>query len=438
MAIGARKRLSVVEYGAPADLAAQIASAAGIDKGHAGRLIDAAGERIARTLGFNTNPIQTDAKGTRISDVAGMIRLAPSLELEIAPKFLGLEETDSTWREDFYYLANLSRHGRLLASERLRAASGAPQDLAALVARSLATMYRDNRRKPLRAYRTARELSFSIEGDIDPFDLQFPDADGYPQDVIRYDRRNAFNASIVGAAKSLLPGVSDPVAVKELLRVIEDLPQQSRPEPYRTKKVPGRSRGWQPVIDLSNDVLRGLGISYKTGTAAAPGYVVGTWQTWEHLLMVAARFSFGRDAVRAQKEQRLGTRQRATSAETSALNVFPDLLITANESRFVLDAKYKTNSEKGRLRISEADTYEAFAFSKATDCKSVVLAYPALPGKQQLPIGRVDLFERIIIDKTRIYGVQVEVRGISRKGGLTAFSGRMRSELTDLLTGAEG
>ena len=141
----------------------------------------------------------------------------------------------------------------------------------------------------------------------------------------------------------------------------------------------------------------------------------------------------GRDAVRAQRERRLGTRQRATSAETSAFNVIPDLLITANESRFVLDAKYKTNSDKGKLRISEADTYEAFAYSKATDCESVVLAYPALPGKQQLPIGQVDLFERINIDKTRIYGVQVEVRGISRKGGLAAFSRRLQLELTELL-----
>lgn len=433
MAIGARKRFSVVEYGPSTDLAGQIASASGVNRDKAWRLIDGAGERIARTLGFNTNPVQTDAKGTRVSDVAGMIRLAPSLELEISPKFLGVDETDSNWREDFYYLANLSRHGRLLASERLRAASGAPQDLAALVARSLAGMYRDNRRKPLRAYRTARETSFSIEGDIDPFDLQFPDADGYPQDIIRYDRRNSFNASIVGAAKTLLPDVSDPVAVKELLRLIEDLPQQGRPDPFRARKVPARSRAWQPIIDLSNDVLRGLGISYKIGMAAAPGYVVGTWQTWEHLLTVAARFGYGLDVVRAQKEQRLGTRQRSSSAEASAFNVLPDLLITA-ETRFILDAKYKTNSEKGKLRISEADAYEALAFSKATGCESVVLAYPALPGKQRLPLGQVDLFERISIDETQIYGVQIEVRGISQKGGLTSFSKEMCSGLTKLLT----
>jgi hypothetical protein len=337
---------------------------------------------------------------------------------------------------NFYYLANLSLHGRLLASERLRATSGAPRDLSALVARALAGMYRDNRRKPLRAYRTMRETSFSIEGDIDPFDLQLPDADGFPQEVTRYDRRNPFNASIIGAAKALLPDVSDPIAVNGLLRVIEDLPQQDRPDPFRARRAPGRSRAWQPAIDLSNDILRGLGLSYKSGAAAAPGYVVGTWQTWEHLLMVAARFGFGRNAVRAQTQHQLGTRRRSISAGASPLNVLPDLLITA-DSRFLLDAKYKTNSEKGRLRISEADAYEALAFSKATDCEIVVLAYPALPGRERLPLGQVLLFERIDIDKTRIYGVQVEVRGIARKGGLTAFSGRMHSQLTELLSSAE-
>jgi hypothetical protein len=437
MAIGERRRLSVVEYGQAIDLAGQIAAAARIDRNKAWRMIDAAGGRIARTLGFNANPIQTDARGTRVSDVAGMIRLAPSLELEIAPKFLGLDESDSGWREDFYFLANLSRHGRLLASERLRASGGAPRDLAALVARALAGMYRDSRRKPLRTYRTMRETSFAIEGDIDPFDLQFPDADGFAQDVIRYDRRNPFNASIVGAAKALLPDVSDPIAVKELSRVIEDLPQQGRPDPFRARNVPGRSRAWKPTIDLSNDILSGLGLSYKSGAATAPGYVIGTWQAWEHLLVVAARFGFGRNAVRVQAEHTLGIRRRSMSAGDSPLKVFPDLLITA-DSRFILDAKYKTNSEKGRLRISEADTYEALAFSKATDCEIVVLAYPALPGKERLPLGQVLLFEQIEIDKIRIYGVQVEVRGISQKGGLTAFSGRMHSGLTALLSSAEG
>ena len=434
MRAGARRRFSLIEYGHPVDLATEISANVGIDRDKARLLIERAGERVAHTLGFSSNPIQTDAAGTRVADLAGMIRLGPSLELEIAPKFLGLDADDPRWREDFYFLANLSRHGRLLASERLRASGGAPRDLAALVARSLAGMYRDNRRKPLRSYRRSLETSFSIDGEVDPFDLRFPDSDGFAQEIVRYDRRNPFNSSIVGAAKDLLPEVSDPIAVAELVRIIEDLPGQGRPKPTRMQRVPGRARVWQPTVDLSNDVLRGLGVSYKYGAATAPGYVVGTWRTWEDLLVVASRFAFGRDVVRVQPGHQLGTRTRKSGA-ASALKVFPDLMITTGPSalRFIVDAKYKSNSEKGRVRISEADVYEALAFARATMCDTVVLAYPALPVGLHPAPGQRLLFEQISVEKTRIHGVQMEVRGISQRGGLEGFSDKMRQGLSEIL-----
>jgi len=437
MPIGARRRFSLIEYGQPVDLAADISATAGIDRGKARQLIEQAGERVARTLGFSSNPIQADANGIRVADVAGMIRLGPSLELEIAPKFLGLDRNEPRWREDFYFLANLSRHGRLLASERLRGSSGAPKDFAALVARSLAGMYRDNRRKPLRAYRRTQEMSFSIDGEVDPYDLSHPGPDGFAQEIVRYDRRNPFNASIVGAAKELLPEVSDPIAVAELVRIIEDLPEQGRPAPSRTQKVPGRARAWQPTLDLSNDVLRGLGVSYKYGPASMPGYVVGTWRTWEDLLVVASRFAFGRDVVRVQLGHQLGTRTRTPSGGASAFNVFPDLMITTGSSgfRFILDAKYKSTYDKGRVRISEADVYEALAFARATTCDTVVLAYPALPSNSPLPLGQVLSFEQVSVDKTRIYGVQIEVRGISQRAGLKTFSARMQQDLSEIVVG---
>jgi 5-methylcytosine-specific restriction enzyme subunit McrC len=435
MPAGSRRRFSLVEYGQPVDLTADIAVAAGVDRGKARELLERAGERVARTLGFSSNPIQIDANGIRVVDVAGMIRLGPSLELEIAPKFLGLDRDDPRWREDFYFLANLSRHGRLLASERLKASSGAPRDLAALVARSLAGMYRDNRRKPLRSYRRAQEMSFSIDGEVDPFDLRHPGPDGFAQEIVRYDRRNPFNASIVGAAKELLPEVSDPIAVAELVRIIEDLPEQGQPSPTRMQRVPGRAREWQPAIDLSNDVLRGLGVSYKRGVASAPGYVVGTWRTWEDLLVVASRLAFGRDVVRVQPQHQLGTRTRTPSGGASAFNVFPDLMITTGSPgfRFLLDAKYKSNSEKGRVRISEADVYEALAFARATACDTVVLAYPALPSNSPLQLGQVVSFEMVSVDKTSIYGVEIEVRGISRRGGLKLLSDTMHQGLNEIV-----
>lgn len=280
MRAGSRQRLQLIEYGPSIDLVGRIATATGVDKPRAHQMVVAAGDRAARTLGLSSSPIQFDAGGVRAIDIAGMIRLGPSLELEIAPKFLGLDAQYPRWREDFYFLANLSRHGRLLASERLRASGGATEDLSALVARSLAGMYWDNRRRPLRTYRRSTEQDVFIEGETDPLEIKFPSADGFVQEMVRYDRRNAFNASILAAAKELLPEVSDPGATAGLSRLIADLPAQGLPKSGRPRRLPARMVAWQPVVDVANDVLNGLGISMRDGFASAPGYLLNTWRAW--------------------------------------------------------------------------------------------------------------------------------------------------------------
>ena len=171
--------------------------------------------------------------------------LTPSLELEVAPKFLGLDDTDAAWREDFFFLSTLSRHGRLLASERLSASGGAPRDLSTLVARSITSMYEARKRRPLRSYHRVCESDFFINGDPDPVDLIFPSPDGFEQEIIRFDRRNGWNADIVAAAKELLPEVSDPLAASSLVRLIEDLSPQNAPV-NRRKPIPARQRAWKP------------------------------------------------------------------------------------------------------------------------------------------------------------------------------------------------
>lgn len=100
--VNPRTRLSLIEYGTPVDLSRAIAEAIGVDRTKANSLLLEAGSRIASSLRLSYNPISVDAKGTRAIDFAGLIRLAPSLELEVAPKFLGLDDTDAAWREDFF------------------------------------------------------------------------------------------------------------------------------------------------------------------------------------------------------------------------------------------------------------------------------------------------------------------------------------------------
>jgi len=54
----ARRRISLVEYGQPVDIIKDIADETRIDRGKARLLIERAGERVARTLGSNSNPFK--------------------------------------------------------------------------------------------------------------------------------------------------------------------------------------------------------------------------------------------------------------------------------------------------------------------------------------------------------------------------------------------
>lgn len=426
-----RKRLSLVEYGAPVDLSREISTAIGVDRTKANSLLIDAGSRAASSLGLNYNPISVDASGARAIDFAGLIRLAPSLELEVAPKFLGLDDVDTAWREDFFFLSTLSRHGRLLATERLSASGGTPRDLSTLVARSITSMYEARKRRPLRSYRKVREADFFVDGDPDPTDLIFPSPDGFEQELIRFDRRNGWNADVLAAAKELLPEVSDPWAVGSLVRLIEDLSPQSRPA-GRRKPIPARHRAWRPLHELSVDVLQGLGLSYKQGQAHAPGYLVSTWRVWEDLLTVAARLGFGRSTMVPQKGFALGIKTKVSTGAVSKLSVFPDCVIECDGTRprMLLDAKYKGHIEKRQLRITEADIYEALAFSQATGCNLVALAYPAQPDDMPKPVGTCVVFEKIQVGAVRIIGVQIESRLISKSGALRTFSANLATGLS--------
>lgn len=429
---GSRVRFSLVEYGAPVDLCKEIASATGFERSRAVQLLLDAGNRAARSLGLSYNPIVIDSRGVRSIDLAGLIRLGPSLELEIAPKFLGLDNADARWREDFFFLSTLSRHGRLLASEGLSSSGGAPRDLSTLVARSMSSMYQTRKRRPLRSYRRVMESDFFIDGDPDPTDLIFPSADGFEQDVIRFDRRNAWNGAIHTAAKVLLPEVGDPSVASVLVRLIEDLSPQSWHGGGSRKPIPARHRAWSPLHDLSVDVLNGLGMNYKQGRAHAPGYLVSTWQIWEDLLTIGCRIGFGRAAVSPQKGFMLGSRSKiAAGARTSAVSVFPDCVIESDGLRhkFLLDAKYKGHVERGVLRIAEADIYESLAFAKASGCARIILAYPALPSSSALPPGSCTPFERVEIEGVLIVGTQVETRAISKSGALKEFAEKLKLQL---------
>lgn len=159
------QRFTAIEYAKPASLHEEIARGTDLSPTRAQDLLLRAGDRVRAILGLESVPLALSGEKVQFQNVAGLLVLASGLELEIAPKFLG---NVPGWREDFFLLATLSHHGRLLDGENLKSSAHTSSDLATLIGRSLIEMYWRNQRRPLRTYRRLQMQEFAIEGDFDP------------------------------------------------------------------------------------------------------------------------------------------------------------------------------------------------------------------------------------------------------------------------------
>jgi len=433
-------RWSLTEYGQAKNIVGPISEKLKLERVRVRDFFLSAGHRAKDALKFSDIPLSIIGDSVRAVNMAGLLRVAPGIEIEIAPKFLGLDSDNPRWREDFFFLATLSHHGRLLNSDKLKAKTGDRGDLHILVARALIEMFKSNERRPLRTYRKKIDFDFSFDGDVDPESIILPEPDGFEQTSIVYSRQNAYNSTILAATREILPSLRDPGIIAQLERMVQALsPQKNGNSTARHSKLPSRARRWQSLHDLSVDVLNGFGLSFSTGSARAPGYIFDTWRVWEDTLNISLRIGFKNANVKTQDPSVLGKRFRVidnVKLSPSNASVIPDIKIVGNDQtipRFLVDAKYKGRIEKGRTRITEADLYESLAFSKATKCEVVVLAYPAIPVDRKRTLGSVETFEIIEVDNVFILGVEIETRGISSTGGLSRFSNKCAACLEELV-----
>lgn len=387
--------------------------------------------RVRRLLRLETSPVSWTDAGLQFQNIAGILAVAPQLELEIAPKFLG---NSPGWREDFFLLATLSAHGRLLDREGLSSSSHETSDLATLIGRNLVEVYNQNRRRPLRAYRRLSHTSFSIEGDFEPESLSVPDEDGFDQEVTTFTSENIYNTTIGRAAARLSTIVPDVETRARLERMARALPDRRSALRLRDRRLPSRSRSWQPVYDLAVDVLRGFGGTFDPKSLFAPGFVVRTWQVWEDLVSWGLRLEFGAMRLSLQRQYRLGS--RTVAGKDSAVNVRPDAVLsvdTEDGPRLVIvDSKYKGNADRLDRSVSTSDIYEALAFSRATGISNITLVYPMMVGVGQgVParVGHANTIATISVDDTEIRAIEVGVCGISKTGGLRRFARSLRSEV---------
>lgn len=425
------QRFTAIEYAKPSALHEEIARRSNVSVATARELLLRAGDRVRGTLGLESVPLSFSADRLQFQNVAGLLVLASGIELEIAPKFLG---SAPGWREDFFLLAMLSHHGRLLDNEGLKSSARANSDLASLIGRSLIEMYWKNQRRPLRTYRRLHHEGFALEGDFDPEDISVPSEEGFPQSVTSFTRENPYNAIIRAAAAGLAPVVPDVETRLRLERLAQHLPHQPRPLRLQDRRLPTRSKAWQPTFDLSLDILRGLGGAYDPKNALAPGYVMQTWQVWEQLISLSLRNAFSPKNVQLQSSNKLGTRTH--DSVIRALNVFPDAIVsiagTAGVRRIIVDAKYKGHVDRSSKSISNADIYESLAFARATGISEVALVYPrpvegALTSSDE--VGSAAEFAGAVADGVQIRAIELGVCGISGQRGLKRFADALAKTL---------
>lgn len=428
-------RFAVAEYGPATPIVAEMAAATGRSVPEVRRLVNERGARLAAMLRLSDSPLVASGNSISAEGIAGLVRLDRGIELGVAPKFLGVGSDEASWAGDFFFLAMLSRHGYLLARESIASTRGT-SDLLTLLGNALVDMYWQLHRRPLKAYRNLPEQSFFLDGEVDPFDLKSPGVDGFEQKVFQFTKANETNAVFKLAATTLASQVRSHQLQERLRRLATHLGHQ--PDPPRwgleTWRLPARARVWQPVFDLSVDIISGVGSGLRPGQRRGPGFVVNTWRVWQDLLTVAARAHFGRTYTLAEKSKFLGRRADEGTGHSKDFMVYPDLSIEHQDApHFIVDAKYKGRAGHRGFRITESDIYESMAFSRASNGCPVVLAYPRTSDRPVLELGRLTVLERVSIGETQIIAADVEVRGISIKGGLPQFCAAFGRGLLDVV-----
>lgn len=431
-------RARVTELLPSCEAVAALTAGTGRSPSDLARLCANASARLQGELKLQEPPLAIAGSSLTCNGVAGLVQVAPGLELEVAPKFLGFEWAG--WKEDLYTLALLSEHGQLFVREDVQAVTTRSGDLVQLVARTFVREIETHRRWPLRVYRQREWRDFEIEGEVDVEDLRLPDADGFAQTAPVFDAANPYNTEIRRAAETLHGAVRDPGLQQRLARAAASLSPADRRR-RASPRVPSRHRRWQQVYELARHINGGGGASLDPGALSSPGFAVNTWRTWEQLVNLLLRLAFRGFSVHAQNTAVLGER-RTGLGRRSAVLVTPDNVIEPSPlpdggARLVADAKYR--SRVGRKNaIAAGDLYESLAFALAARSEVVVLIYPDVPYASPPELGRVQAFDMVEAHGISVVAVMVDVRGIGGQGGLRRMADGLRASLPAAVGSAVG
>ena len=422
-----RQRLTLPEAGAAVSLS-RLAGIVGVSVRSLHDLFSVSSERLRRQLRLRGDPFSLASRTVRTGGIAGIVRLAQTVELEIAPKCFNPERPD--WHSDFLLLASVAKLGRIYRREHVTA-SLSPSNANVVSLMGAVFLYEFERliRVPIREYRRSTWRSPIFEGEPEYAEIWDARPEGYLQSGPVFSATNDFMGTIVEAATYLGNTSADRGLGQRLIRLASAFPN---PVSGRThNRVPGRHARWQYLYDLAVAVTSGFGLHFgPSGALLAPGFVLNTERSWEDLLAIT--LTAQGSALRAQVKppSRLGVRHPGGGAFLT----YPDIVLRPpgfGES-IVVDAKYKGTASKPIDRISADDLYQALAFLTAQGCNTAILVFPWVGPPSDSAPGDLIQFDEVYVDCRRVVGVSVTTDGISGRRGLAKFGNRFGRSLLEI------
>lgn len=373
----------------------------------------------------------------RFVGIAGIIALKTNVRIEIIPKFL--DPTSNEWREDFIAIVLLTRYGRLIHNIPISSKPTKNLDLYEIVAESWINLFESNSRRIFRTYINSGWTDFSLDGEPDEEDLNFPSDKGFFQKGLKLSRSNQVNRILFSAAKLLANKISSPRIIERLDKAITILEHSTKENGIKKNSqfTLKRPTDWSSLIELSRTILMNYSLGFsEIGSAFLPGYVISTQFAWEKLMLIATRRAFPNHVI-VKTKYGYGLRT-LRSGDQKDLTVTPDITIKGDdgEIKLLLDSKYKPLAQDPRSSkaiISAGDIYEAIAHLSATQTKTILLLYPQFHGLDSpaaTPNYSLETFQK---GDERVIAVSIEVSGMSKRKGISLLSERIESVVANYL-----
>ena len=402
----------------------------GLDASVIRSLLERQTKRIRRDLGLRSSPFSFEEDAVSASGVAGIVQIAPNVEVEIVPKCFA--SNNPYWREDFLFMATVTKAGRIFRRQRVSATPRANSgDLLSLLAEIFLNEMEQLIRVPIRQYRQFSWTDLEIDGELEYSEFWDPHPDGFTQTGSRLSSENLFMSTIFDAAAYLGASSEDRGVGLRLQRLCSNF---RRPITGRgNSRVPGRHARWQELYDLALDVLAGHGTQLKpAGLLRAPGFLLNTERCWEDILGLALMAQS--NLLRAEITPRRLLGKRITPHKIEDIYATPDITVDSPSlpAQIVVDAKYKGSGPGKPMTMDRPDVYEALGFMQAANCSVAILVYPDSNSDSASETGSATEFERIEIDQRQVVGVAVDTRGIGRVRGLFKFGQRFGANLLDI------